>query len=227
MAYFGAPVPIPAAVQYWFNYCAQWNNAPGGNLLHLFQNHMAIPVNPPLVGVPPAQPAPFNGPFLISNPVHGQRPVDQRHPSEKGAGVLLGFCALQDPNLPDGNTSADPMRWCVAYGKHIHPRKGKGQSHRPKWQLQVWRRSRTYTGQVNDGGRTRRVKLADISTIQSLRGQNKDQILNYVRNSELRDRGNQPGEYDANLTHLRALQQAHVNQFIGPRRQRLRTEYGI
>lgn len=228
MAYFATPQPIPAVVQYWFNYCAQWNNAPGGNVLHLYQNNMAIPVNPPLVGVPPVQPAPFNGPFLINNPDHGQRPVNQQHPTGKGAGVFLGFCPVQDPDLPDGNNSANPMRWCVAYGRCIHPRKGKGQSRRPKSRLCVWRRPRTYTGQINDlGGRTRIIKLEHISTIQSLRGLNKDQILAYVRNSEIRDRGNQPGEYNAQLAHLRALQWAHVNQFIGPHHQQLRREYGI
>jgi hypothetical protein len=195
--------------------------------LHLFQNNMAIPVNPPLVGLPPVQPAPFNGPFLINDPDHGQRPDNQRHPSEKGGGVFLGFCSVQDPNLPQGNNSTNPMRWCVAYGKYIHPRKGRGQRRRPAPQLRMWRRPRTYTGQINDLGPTLRIKLTDISTIQSLRGQTKAQILAYVRNSEVRDLGNQPGEYNANLTHLRALQWAHVGTLIGPRRAQLQNEYGI
>lgn len=222
-----AAKPIPAAVQYWFNYCNQWNNALGGNVLHLFPNNLAIPLNPPLVGGPPAQPAPFNGPFLIRDPAHGQRPANQKHPGgDKGAGVFLGFCPVQDPNLPNGNASANPMRWCVAYGKIVRPRAARGRK-RPATQLWVWRRPKTYTGQTNDRGPTRRIRLEDIWTIQSLRGLTRAQILAYVQAGETRDARNQPGEYDAHLAHLRALQRAHLSMMFGPLQQQTQTEYGL
>ena len=69
--------------------------------MHPFPNNLAIPLNSQLVGGPLAQLAPFNRPFLIGDPAHGQRPANQKHlGGDKGAGVFLGFCLVQDPNLP-------------------------------------------------------------------------------------------------------------------------------
>ena len=96
------------------------------------------------------------------------------------------------------------MRWCVAYGKIVRPCAARGRRC-PTAQLWVWRRPKTYTGQTNDHGPTQRIRLEDIWTIQSLQGLTRDQILAYFQAGETRDARNQPGEYDAHLTHLRAL----------------------
>jgi hypothetical protein len=214
-----APNALPASLRYWFTYCAQFNNAPGGNVLHLFQNQLAIPLNTPHVGGPPhSQPAPYNGPFLISYPKTDNRPRQQKHPNRTGAGVFLGFLT---------NNSNNPLQWWACYGRVIRPRRRLGRGKVPQPQLRIYARPRNYTNQSIVGGRTAVVTFQSVSTIQSLRGQTEAQVRAYVDQSNNRDIENHPGEYDSQLMHLRALQRAHVVTLPVAQRQALVNQYGI
>lgn len=237
---FVPPVP-PANVQYWFNYCNQFDSAPGGNLLHLFDdNDQLIPLNPPMVGTPPVSvPAEFNGPFLINDQKGDNLTDNELHPNPKGAGVFLGFYITQGRGLPSGNGAGDPREWSVVHGRVTTPkrflvnpyRKRKGKSKSPpafRQQLLCYARARGFTNQATKLPRTKRVKLADVHLIKALQPLDQAQIIQYVDQSRNREIKNQPGETKSNLEHLRDLQLAHIASQPTPTRQaRLRAEYGL